>query len=272
MPNNNNSIRTLVLPGLYGQANILKNQILPLFKENLVDSIVSTGDLFELSEEATDRNGLLFFMHNLHTEHNNDWVQLIGPNEMFILNSPENFKHKKIPVYVRTNYLDNEKWKIAYSLNGRLVTHGGLTYGEWLKLDRPQTSEEAAERLNLKYMGTLFQGECYKLGNFINYAANPIWADPIKELYPSWLTTNESCPFDQIHASNSLNNLTVKAAMKDVENPYYFTERIGFRKYGSKAVIRDSVFTGLENSLHHEKELKRLPDHESFYLEKKRIS
>ena len=233
--------RTLFIPGLFGQFKVWKNEIIPVC--NRVERIVSFGNLIGADEDAADgkdrgRNEATLTYVNTYRTYLDNWEQLIGPNEIAALNSPDTWTNEGSIKHLQSQWLDDDGvFKVASATHGRLHTYGGLTYGEWVSIGRPETADEAADRLNEKYLGTLYQGPAFLLGNRPNYAANPIWAHPQLEFWPSWITTEEVCPFDQIHASGDLNNTNTRSLIKDPTNPLAFIEDIRYKNFGSTCVV-----------------------------------
>lgn len=244
--------RTLYLPCLQGQYKLWKTSILETCND--VDSVVSFGDIVGCHDAAADGphqgpNMAILSYTRLYTEYNDAWTQLIGPNEIAALNSPETWTNDQSVAYLRDSWLDSNRFQTASFANGRLLTHGGVTYGEWLSLDRPESAEEASERLNEKYSGTLFQGLSYRLTGRPNYSANPIWADPILETYPSWATAPEDCPFDQGHAEASVNNELGRRLLQEEWSPLSVIPYPRFKSYGSILTIGEAEFTAMTLSL-----------------------
>lgn len=240
--------RTLFLPCLQGQYKLWKNSILETCND--VNAVVSFGDLIGCNEDAADSghrgpNMATLSFTRLYTEYHDDWTQLIGPNELAALSSPDTWTNAQSTSYLRDAWLDVDRFKTAAVNNGRLVTHGGLTYGEWISIDRPESSQEASERLNEKYNGTLYQGLSYRLNGRPNYSANPIWADPLLETYPSWTTAPEDCPFDQTHAEASVNNELGRKLLQEEWSPLSVIPTPRFKSYGSILTIGEAEFTAV---------------------------
>lgn len=256
--------RTLYLPCLQGQYKVWQSSILPQCNE--ADAVVSFGDLIGCYDEAADnesrgRNEATLTFTRMYSTYHSDWTQLIGPNEIAALNSPQTWTNQNSTEYLRTKWLEEGFFQVASVDNGRLQTHGGLTYGEWIALDKPSTAETAAERLNEKYSGTLFQGLSYRLTGQPNYSANPIWADPVLETYPSWLTAPEDCPFDQMHAEASVNTDLGRRLMQDPLSPLAHFKKTLFKPYGAVVYIGEAEFTALTLNLIGDR-LSRLPNME----------
>jgi hypothetical protein len=202
------ALRILHLPSIQGQATVWHNLLDQ--EAAKADEVYQFGNIIGLSEYAADAYNtgpnmevLADFSKRVQLS---KWHQLIGPNEIAALNVPERWTNAKSRVHLRELWMGDAPAKTALAVRGRLLSHGGLTYGEWLELGRPETAEETAALLNERYAGTLYQGPCYALGGGPNFSANPIWAHPSRELYPSWIGAPESLPFDQVTGGGSLNN------------------------------------------------------------------
>lgn len=242
------SKKTLFLPCLQGQYKLWRNSILEMCNE--VDAVISFGDLIGCYDEAADTphngpNMAVLSYTRLYTQYHDQWTQLIGPNEIAALCSPGVWTNDQSTAYLRDSWLDAETFKVASVDCGRLLTHGGLTYGEWQSIDSPETADEAAKRLNEKYRGTLYQGESYRLTGKPNYASNPIWADPLLETYPSWTTTPIDCPFDQTHAEASVNNELGRRLLQEKWSPLSVIPSPRFKSYGSIVMIGEAEFTAV---------------------------
>lgn len=199
--------KTMVVPGLYGNIRVWKHT----FSQIAIgcDRVIFTGNLLRLDDYWVNvkNNSSVIQMAATYAEFvESNADLLVGPNEILALNAPEAYTDHDAAVALRKLWLDDEVMKAATVSNGRLITYGGLTHGEWVSIGRPQTAQEAADLLNEKYRTTLYQGECFKTSGIINGGANPIFADPIMELYNSWAMTPEFLPFDQVHTSGDLNN------------------------------------------------------------------
>jgi hypothetical protein len=131
----------------------------------------------------------------------------------------------------------------------RLVTHGGLTHGEWIRIGKPKSAAEAADRLQEKYENTLYQGECFLLNKKPSAFANPIWADAVLEVYPSWILAHEECPFDQIHGGESLNRSRGRQAFSSDTSIVSYCDDVRYRKFGSIATINNAIFLAIDMDL-----------------------
>lgn len=263
----------LFIPGLHGQYNVYKNRYLDLI--NTVDGTITLGNMLrlapflELGVNADDeprnispvpQNALL--LDALSTRAINSFlpfVNLMGANEMVYLNLPKDQADKYLRDttsgvnFVREGWLTDEKrspaahrYYVAVEADGRLITHAGLSYGEWVNIGRPQTAREAAYALNLKYLGTLYQGECHRLGDGINYAANPIMAHPIAEVYSSWMATPERCPFPQVHGSVSMRDTTAHEMLSTYLHPMFYAERMRYHRWGTSVSLKGTPFYAID--------------------------
>lgn len=264
------SRKTLILPSLEGQYKIWRDTL--VLEANEADEIYQLGNLISVSDQFKDKevkgpNRSILGFIDLYKSTTTHWHQLVGPNEITALNFPQEWTNKYSLRYLKRWWFDDDFFKVADVSKNRLVTHGGLTYGEWVNIGRPKTAVEAAKLLNEKYSKTLYQGECFKLGNGPNYAANPIWADPYIELYNSWITTTEICPFNQLHGSGSLNHFLARKMINETTTPLHFIKEVRFRKWGSVASIKGAVFTGVDLNME-KKLLPSFPNGRSVLMEK----
>ena len=261
-------MRTLFLGDLEAQYKIcrqeLEQQLLPE-----VDCVISLGNLISCSRAAKDRKDLgrnevvLTFWDRIELPK----VRLAGPNEIMALNFPKEWTNNASNTVLRDSWLSEEPTMVAAAVEkGRLLTHGGLTYGEWLNLGRPQTAVEAAELINEKYLRTLNQGPCFKTDGTPSIQANPLWADPVLELYPSWVMAPEPCPFDQVHGGESLNTVLGRAAASYETHPLSYVDSLSYRKFGSLTVIQGSVFRAIDLDLPPTL-VNGVPSDRAFYIE-----
>lgn len=263
--------KTLFLTGLNGQYKVWKKD--GSRASNKVNEIFQMGNLIGCNPIVADKkdfgaNEALLKFILLYRATQPEWVQLVGSNEIAALNNPEEWTNQTSRKILRDSWLgSNPNMVVAAVSKNRLVTHGGLTYGEWKNIGSPTSVFEAADRLNEKYLGTLFQGPAFKLGYAPNYSANPIWSDPLMETYPSWITSEEQMPFDQIHGANNLNSERGRLLLGNPENPLYYIDKTRFRKWGSIVEVKNMFFTAVELDFPVEL-ISSVPEGKSFYIEK----
>lgn len=246
------SKKTLIVPSLNGQYKIWKNDL--VLEANKSDEVFQLGNLISVNDDIKDgeekgpNRSILGFI-DLYRSTTKHWHQIIGPNEIVALNFPEKFTNKHSLRFLKRGWFDSDFFKVADVSKNRLVTHGGLTFGEWVNLGRPGTAVEAAALLNEKYSKTLRQGECFRLGYSPNFAANPIWADPYMEFYNSWITSVEPCPFGQLVGTFSLNREQGREIINSQKSPLSTLESLFFRKWGSVAIIKGTAFISVDLGL-----------------------
>lgn len=268
--------RTLFLPGLHGQYKMWRNDLIKRCEKS--DKVIQFGNIIGCNEYARDENdyvgkneGILKMVHLYANSRDNDsWIQLIGPNEILALNFPDQWTNKKSRKFLREFYFQTDPFlKIAGVDKNRLVTHGGLTYGEWLNLGKPDNASDTAELLNKKYYRSLRQGDCHRLTKIPCHYANPIWADPILEVYPSWIGAPEPMPFDQIHASGTINTEEGRRLVNNINSTVHYADHISFRDFGSIMTIKGMNITSLGTNLNGEMHttIPKRPG-ESLYTEK----
>lgn len=273
-------IKTAYIPNLQGQPNLWKNNV--RYIANQTEYVVQLGNLISCGEKIKDTdpkdktttykiNGpnfsVLKYIKLYGFENRKNWKQLVGKNEIMALNFPDEWTEARSRNMLRSFWFDDDPFfKTAVVHNNRLITHGGLTYGEWVNLGRPTNPHEAAHKINEKYSKKLYFGESWVLGNKPNFAADPVFTDPIMELYPSWLTTTEKLPFNQIHGSTSLNNPIGRSLITDENSPISYIDQISFRKYGSIVKINDKEIIGLALNIPDWK-INRIAENESIFVE-----
>lgn len=267
-------MRTLFIAELRGNPKLWKNVVAQ--EAQSADRIVQLGNL--LSHYTTRSDGEvngpnleLMRLVSAYRYTQDDWLQLAGPNELMALNSPGVFTNEITDRLLREAWFrtsaNPEPWlQIAAVEKGRLLTHGGLTHGLWKEIGSPATADEAAAALEDRYRNTLYQGDGFSLGHAPNYSANPIWADPLMETYPSWITAEENCPFGQIHGSTNLNTTRGNLLRGEEGSPLRWLERILLKPYGSIVSIGSAQFIGLYLGLPLEK-VRWLPEGVSLYME-----
>lgn len=263
---------TLFIPELLGNHLFWRN-ILAQEAQN-ANRIIQMGNLIgfkSFKDENKDWNLKVLRLVNAYRYTEENWLQLIGPNEMFALNSPLTYTSPRADEILRSLWFTSSTGTPgmlpAGVDKGRLVSHGGLTYGLWRNLGKPKTAEEAADALLEEYRNTIFQGKSLKLGYAPNFAASPIWADPIRETYPSWITADEEPPFGQIHAGVTLNSETARELMGEETSFFHWIDNVAYKPYGSIAKINGATFLGLRLNLDPVRKTMFLPDGISLYTE-----
>lgn len=263
-------LRILYLPGIEGQLKLWNN----VFEREAAasDEVYQFGNIVGLNENAKDisenrganQDMLVAVASRMGLSR---WNQLVGPNEIAALNLPDEWTNQRSRKILRDLWVGENPMKVAIAVRGRLITHGGLTYGEWVEIGRPERASEAARLLNEKYQRTLYQGRCYALGNAPNFSANPIWAHPSRELYPSWITAPEALPFDQVTGGGSLNDAEGRLLADGDESLYKWVDTIRYRRYGSKMEINGQRIISLGLDLP-ETPLTQLPQDRQLYVER----
>lgn len=255
--------KTLFLPPLEGQYLMWKNEFSQF--ANKVDEIVQLGNIIGITDRVKDSadrgpNQAALNYIALYRSTFPNWTQLIGPNEIMALNFPDEWTNAESLRLLRRRWLlDDPNLFVTAAVNKkRLVTHGGLTYGEWVEIGRPETPEEAAGLLNEKYARTLFQGDCMKTTGRPSFSANPIFADPIREVYGSWITAPVAPPFHQLHSSGGLNTAEGRNAL----SPFSLLEHVDgvrYTNFGSVVDIRGALFTSVYVDFPKNSLIKKLP-------------
>lgn len=268
--------RTMFVSPLLGQHRIWKSEVVPLAKT--VDEMFTLGNLVGLEErmhdpspERSGPNGAILGMTQLWRATFDNYTSLIGPNEIVALNLPGTLVSMRGTAVLRDMWLSSDsgaRFDVAAVSKGRLVTHGGLTYGEWVSLGRPDSATETAARLNEKYRGSLAPGPCHALDGLPNYAANPIFASPVLETLPSWLTTREDIPFSQVHSAGGVNTILGREALASEFSPLRTADTLRHMNFGSMVTIRDRIFYSIFIEFASREILRKFPEPWHFYLEK----
>lgn len=268
--------KTLFIPALYGQFKVWRNDLTSIAVK--VDEIIQLGNLVGCDPVANDNasprktgpNASILSYVELWRSTYDNWIQLIGPNEIMALNFPDAWTNMTSNKILRSRWFEDpdEGFKIAAVSKGRLVTHGGLTHGLWKAIGSPTTAEETAAILNEKYYGTLYQGQSWALGDAPNFSANPIFADALRETYPSWVTSEDKMPFSQIHAGNSLNTVDGKRLRKLDDGILQHLGDVQLMDAGSVSYVGEKFFIGLTTLIPTDKLVNRLPPPSRFYVER----
>lgn len=83
------------------------------------------------------------------------------------------------------------------STSSFLFSHAGLSYHWWKKIGRPLTAIEASEKLNsLSVKEITLPGQMLGL---VGYQPGPVWAIGNSEVFNSWVDSDETSPFSQVH-------------------------------------------------------------------------
>lgn len=263
--------KTVFLTGLYGQHRLWRAEIAGYCSR--ADKIVQFGNIIGCNDFAKDKEDfgpnesmLKYLLLYRATEEN--WLQIVGPNEIAALNLPKEWTNRRSRQILRNSWLSDDPTMFVSGVhNNRLITHGGLTYGEWVSIGSPESATIASERLNEKYAGSLYQGQSYSLGGAPNYSSNPIWANPVLETYPSWLTAPVELPFSQIHSGTNLNSEMGRSVINADHSIYKYAEKILYRTYGSHFFKDGQEIIGLDIPL--DGKLKTvLPRPHTIYVEK----
>lgn len=240
---------TIFVPGLYGQYKVWKEDLRPLLDQ--VEDIVFCGNVIGLNDYVKDNqfNGSNYaiakFIDTFGYSSKRS-KQIIGPNEILGLSYPGEYCCSRTIEILQKWWLDRDsRCTTTLAHNGRLISFGGMTYGQWESVGKPETAEEAANRLNEKFDGTLYPGPCYNLNKKPSMSASPTFANPYYELLPSWIG-QEQCPFDQIYASGDMNTRLGREMSHSELSPLYFVDTIKYRKYGSIVTINDTTFTAVD--------------------------
>lgn len=266
--------KSLFIPPLEGQQRIWKNDIANIAQG--MDEIIQLGNLigcYDTVKDGEKTGGNLYTLRYimLWRATFSHWTQLVGPNEIMALNFPDEWTNLESNGILRQKWFDKDdpgRFNTAAVNKGRLVTHGGLTYGQWVEIGRPQTAQEAADALNEKFNQSLYQGECFRLNGKPSFWANPIFADPVREVYPSWITAPESPPFHQLHSGGGLNTRDGRAAMYERFSFMQFIDYSSYTNFGGMVRIKGKNFYSVFHDIKRETNLSKIPSPWQLYIEK----
>lgn len=266
--------KTLFIPSLEGQHVIWENVYSKYaFK---TDRTVQLGNLVGCTDRAKDKkdsgpNQTMLRLILLWRSTYEHWEQLVGPNEIMALNFPDEWTNDESNRILRARWFTDEhegRFKVATVEKNRLVTHGGLTHGLWRRLGSPTDPYEAADAVNEEYEKSLYQGRCWRLNDVPNFSANPIFADPVREVYPSWVTADEEMPFSQVHAAPGLNTAAGRAALTETFNPLTCLDHIRYTDFGSVIEFGERWFFNVHPEFRPEILHRKLPSVWKPYVEK----
>lgn len=265
---NKKYFNTLLIPSLQGQHKLWKSDVLPQCQK--ADAIVNFGNIIGCHPQVTKKgNERILSYLNLFRTYSENWTQLIGPNEIAALNAPDEWTNFTSIEHLQREWLEHDGlYTVACESNNRLLTHGGLTHGEWESIDKPQDAKTAAQRINEKYSQSLYQGPSLRIGDRPNISANPIWTDALHELYPSWIGYSDSCPFDQIVASVSLNSIPGRKHIQTPESLLSHIDDTQFRSFGSIARIGEAEIISIDLELN-STQFKKLPPMKTLIVDRK---
>lgn len=264
--------RTLLLPSLLGQARWWKSQIRR--RADMADRVIQFGNIVGTHPNAIDpvlkkhgtvyngNSGLVQALIVYYASTHDGWEQLAGTNEMAAIFAEDVYLvSERAAMYLAESWFEPEgSMKVAAVVDGKLATHAGLTYGQWIEIGSPLTAQEAADRLNEKYKGVTEFDDCYQLSGVPNFAADPIWADVYMETLPSWVTAPHECPFGQVHSKAGVHMSAGKNFIKDEKSYLFFLDRIGkweIQRFGSTVTIRDTPFISIEMNIPEHTEIRR---------------
>lgn len=269
--------RTAFIGPLNGQYKVAKNSLpaavgranRTIILGNIIGVGVNTSDITNTDKP---NESILTTMNFILATHPSVEI-LVGQNELIALKYPSHFTtDKSIDILTEWWFSSDSKMTIASVDKDRLVTHGGLCYGTWVALGKPKTARAAAELINEAYGKNMHHGACYNLGYAPSYSASPVWANPLMEVYPSWVTAGESCPFDQVHSSLALDSFVGRKKMSDELDPLYFLDaKSTFPSFGSVAMIKSAEFKAVDLGLNDDRIFTSMPAPKNFFIEKVRV-
>lgn len=247
--------RSLFLPNMYGHSAGWTKNIRRLAEG--ADETFLMGNFINTNLELNDRkqvrraNSKILRYFQLWRATDDRFTMLAGPNEILTLNGTRPWVTSASHMILRDSWFGTEPLlRVAGVSKGRLVTSAGLSHGEWLKIGSPDTAEEAANRLNEKYAGRLYMGPSIRLGDPLNFDANPIYGHPVSEIYNSWISSADEMPFSQVH---SLENISIAPNHVLLSEDFGWDEKVEFRRsyrWGSILSTNGGFFIGVGTGVH----------------------
>lgn len=188
-------------------------------------TIVDVGDLIH---RGPDSDAVVEFADAMMARNPGRWIQLAGNHESQYLDNGTDFWTPRVSAQsaatLRRWWTDGSmKVAAAFRLEPAyastdlgfvpepcdlLVTHAGLTAGAWRLLREPQDALEAADAIN---SAAASMGVAWREGLMItgvqDFAAGPMWAAGVEEVYASWFVHDAhelpSPSFAQAHGHTS---------------------------------------------------------------------
>lgn len=248
--------KELILPNLSGQFRIWKSQLRR--RADMADRVIQIGNLMGAQENAirpmfrnkTSFNGnagLVFAIVKMYSRTHPDFTMLAGTNELAAIFAPDVYMcSEKATEYLAENWFDLENgcFRVANVIDDKLLTHRGLTFLQWKEIGEPDNAVDAAARLNELYRGTTEFADSYLTAGVPNFGADPMWADVYMETYPSWLTSGQDMPFDQIHGGAGVHMQAGRMFLNDKRSFFQFVNKEGIkvRRWGSEVSINGGTF------------------------------
>lgn len=195
---------------------------------------------------------------------------LVGPHEFSILYDIDKYFTPYQAEILISAWLDKKSefnLKVATFHRDKLITHAGLTHGLWTEIGKPETAQEASEALNDMFRGKMFFKRSVELGGAPNYSADPVFAHPFLEFYPSWITSEDKMPFPQIVGTKSLKTFEAEEYLNNENTPLFYLNNYVSKTWGSAALVNGEEILSLfiASGFYGDPELDAT---ESFYTEK----
>lgn len=244
--------KELMLPGVHGQFKLWMNQLKR--RAEMADRVVQFGNLLGVMPNHIDpmfkskgvyngNNGIVLSVLKFFARTHDGWEQLIGTNELAAIFSPDAYLCNENQMEILAeNWFDPEgSFKVATVVDGKLCTHRGLTYNQWLEIGAPEDPNDAAEALNEKYKGAVEFEDCYLNSGVPNFAANVLWCDTYWELIPSWLFSGYQAPFGQITGAPGFKTQAGKGFLNDKGGFMQFADKksVKIQRWGSSIEVAD---------------------------------
>lgn len=160
---------------------------------------IQVGDMIRMNSQWRENNSILVeYMEEL-----SNWIFLYGNHESVALGGPKppgKIVEEKIDLedVEKLRRLWESEGALAVSVDGVLISHGGLTAEYWRELGSPETSEKAAALINMNAGRPFSEWDVggRLTGDFYVNPRTP-WPAMEEELLTGW-REEEEMPFHQI--------------------------------------------------------------------------
>lgn len=209
--------------------------------------VVQVGDLVD---RGPDSAGVLAIVARYLDRQPGQWVQLAGNHESQHLLGGVRFWPEPLTEAAADQlrrWWQNGQMSVAAAVRTGdgaevLITHAGLTPGNWHALGEPLDAASAAARLNACPEPMIWKGSGLDDGE-----PGPLWADAGYELYEPWMRYYAGggfVPFDQIHGHSSV----VSYPDRTWPSPGRVRERatVDWERRHTRVRIGGRIFTGID--------------------------
>lgn len=188
--------------------------------------VIQVGDLVHKGPES---ERCVALADRLLANNHGSYVQLIGNHEAHYLGGPSVSGRAGVrPISMSAQRTLHQWWDTgalqfavcvpSAEYGNILVTHGGLTAGMWNELDRPETAQEAADRLNALMSDPVlpFRPGALMTG-VVDFSTGVLCPRTGAELAASWIREG-TMPFTQVHGHEGVWHWPTNQFHSDVPN------------------------------------------------------